>query len=106
MILQNELEPTSGLGIIALSATLTDRAKPSKSLKATVAWQVGLGDSRLDLRLVATADGVQLTPDETTTAHHFANVLFNIMRGGIFADNYQVQRDAPVDCVRVYQEVS
>ncbi len=26
-------------------------------------------------------------PTMLTTAHHFANVLFNIMRGGIFVDN-------------------
>ena len=39
---RNELEPETGLGIFALSATLTDRAEPSESLKATVAWQVGL----------------------------------------------------------------
>ncbi len=41
---RNELEPTTGLGIFTLSATLTDRAEPSESLKATVAWQVGLAD--------------------------------------------------------------
>ena len=39
---RNELEPETGLGIFALSATLTDRAEPSESLQATVAWQVGL----------------------------------------------------------------
>src|SRR5690606_12546651 len=39
---RNELEPGTGLAIYALSATLTDRTEPSESLKATVAWQVGL----------------------------------------------------------------
>ena len=34
---RNELEPASGLGVFALSATLTDRAEPSESLKATTA---------------------------------------------------------------------
>ncbi len=37
------------------------------------------------LRYVAAADGLQLSAQETTSAHHFANTLFNIMRGGIFA---------------------
>ncbi len=50
---------------------------------------------------MAAADGLQLTAQETTTAHHFANVLFNIMRGGIFVDNYQVERDDLCDFVRV-----
>lgn len=45
------------------------------------------------VKYVAAADGLQVTAAELTTAHHFANVLFNIMRGGIFAEGYQVQRD-------------
>ena len=43
---RNELDPESGLGIFALSATLTDRAEPSESLKATVVWQSGLDVAR------------------------------------------------------------
>ncbi|MEZ4594230.1 MAG: hypothetical protein R3D55_24275, partial [Chloroflexota bacterium] len=39
---RNELEPETGLGLFALSATLTDRAEPSESLKATAVWQTGL----------------------------------------------------------------
>ncbi len=184
---RNELEPASGLGIFALSATLTDRAEPSESLKATTAWQAGLeaagyllSTDQIDafrrgcaitterdvcgkagayfvgaavdlapgqihhwhivadvdqdsaaiarltqllcrerasieaqieadiargvedlVRFVASADGLQVTAQETTTAHHFANVLFNIMRGGIFVDNYQVEREDLCDFVRV-----
>jgi hypothetical protein len=175
---RSELDAQSGLGIFALSATLTDQAEPSESLMATVAWQVGLdnpvyllsteqvagfGNGRslipeqdicgkpgaylvnsaftlspgqgrhwhiiadvnqdsaavtrlacllqLDhaaieqqieadivantdtlVRYVAAADGLQHTAQPTTTAHHFANVMFNIMRGGIFADGYRVDR--------------
>jgi len=183
---RNEIEPTTGLGIFALSATLTDRAEPSESLKATVAWQVGLdsvrhllctdqldafrrglpvtaerdvpgkpgaylvnssftlaagqtqpwhivadvnqdsrdvanlvqqlqseGDSIVDqleadierstaelVDYVAAADGLQESADQSTTAHHFANVLFNIMRGGIFANGYQVDKRDLLDFVR------
>jgi hypothetical protein len=42
------------------------------------------------LQNVASADGVQLTGSELDTAHHFANVLFNNMRGGVFAKNYDI----------------
>ncbi len=184
---RNELDRDSGAGIFALSATLTDRAEPSESLRATVAWQVGLDaectllcadqlddfrhgrsltpeydirgkagaylvitslalpaqqqkqwhviadvnqdnadltrlirflqqdqrtivdqieaditqGSRDLIHYVAAADGLQLSAQETTTAHHFANVLFNIMRGGIFADGYQVERDDLLAFVRV-----
>ena len=182
---RNEIEATTGLGIFALSATLTDRAEPSESLMASVAWQVGLDpvqhllcsdqldafrrglpiiaeddirgragaylvnaeltlaqaetrhwhivadvnqDSRDVVELVrtlgadgtqvqrqleediaqgtdelvkyvASADGLQLSADESVTAHHFANVLFNIMRGGIFADGYRVDKRDFLDFV-------
>lgn len=40
--------------------------------------------------IVASADGVQVSSDQLSTAHHFANVLFNVMRGGIFANQYVI----------------
>ncbi len=39
---------------------------------------------------IASADGVQLSNDRLCTDHHFANVMFNVMRGGIFADQYWI----------------
>jgi hypothetical protein len=43
--------------------------------------------------LVAASDALQCTADELSTTRHLSNVLFNIMRGGIFAENYTVQAD-------------
>lgn len=40
--------------------------------------------------LVAGADGIQHTADENGTARHFSNVLFNLMRGGIYNDEYKI----------------
>ncbi len=57
-----------------------------------------LEKSSLDLqKIVAQADGMQVSADELNSAHHFANVLFNTMRGGIFAENYTVGRDDLLD---------
>ncbi|RME69705.1 MAG: hypothetical protein D6784_17965 [Chloroflexi bacterium] len=175
---RSEIEPKTGLGIFSLSATPTDRAEPSESLKATVAWQAGLDSARyllcadqLDafrhgwpvsaeqdvrgkpgaylahtiltleagqtqnwyivadvnqdsrqvanllqqlqaegpsiidhleadidhdtaelVKYVASADGLQVSADRLAVSHHFSNVLFNIMRGGIFADGYTVHK--------------
>ncbi|MEO1262709.1 MAG: hypothetical protein AAFZ15_28135 [Bacteroidota bacterium] len=50
------------------------------------------GTARLD-RLVANSDGLQKTADQSMTARHFSNVMYNIMRGGVFVDNFKVQRD-------------
>jgi hypothetical protein len=44
-------------------------------------------------RIVASADGLQLTNDKLSTARHFANVLFNVMRGGIFDNGYLICRE-------------
>jgi hypothetical protein len=43
------------------------------------------------VKLVANADGLQTSQDTLTTSHHFANVLFNVLRGGVFAAAYWIQ---------------
>lgn len=40
--------------------------------------------------LVELADGVQITGDKLNDRRHFANVMFNIMRGGIFEKEYEI----------------
>lgn len=52
-------------------------------------------------RIVASADGLQVSSDSLCTAHHFANVMFNVMRGGIFSDGYSIQTQDFVDFVKV-----
>jgi hypothetical protein len=173
-----ELDIKSGLGIFALSAIITDKAEPSESLRANVAYALGLKDvihllsslqldtfrkgvspvqevdvkaeqgaylisSSFDMeahttkewlivanvnldqseiieltnnivsnnnliediqqdinegtiklrKLVAAADGTQLSSDTLTDSRHYSNVLFNIMRGGIFDDNYNIEKN-------------
>ena len=41
-------------------------------------------------RIMAAADGFQLTAEENVSTHHYANVLFNVLRGGIVDDQYRV----------------
>ncbi|OIN26639.1 hypothetical protein [Vibrio barjaei] len=40
--------------------------------------------------LMAGADAWQLTSSEETSVHHYANVLFNNMRGGVFVSGYKL----------------
>lgn len=172
-----ELEEESGIGIFALSAIIVDKAEPSEALKASVAWSLGMPNSKrllsskqlenfrkglplyeeLDVKaekgayfihtdislpadeskewlivaevnqtasqvvsigqeikedvqlaakikqdvaqgtrqliqLSAGADGVQFTADVLRDTRHFANTMFNIMRGGIFDHNYQIDK--------------
>ncbi len=46
--------------------------------------------ARLLRARVAAADGLQRTADASATVHHFANVAYNIMRGGVFAHDLLV----------------
>ncbi|MEM6261470.1 MAG: hypothetical protein AAGI38_03105 [Bacteroidota bacterium] len=45
------------------------------------------------VKIVAASDGLQLTQDQLSGSRHFSNVLFNIMRGGIFDHEYEITRD-------------
>ena len=40
--------------------------------------------------IVGQNDGIQQTADEAGMARHFANTLFNTMRGGFYCDNYRI----------------
>ncbi len=64
-----------------------------------LAEEIAAGTDRL-VRNVASADGLQHTNDPTSNAHHFANVLFNNMRGGVFAFDDDVPGRDVADFVR------
>ncbi|TVQ66453.1 MAG: hypothetical protein EA363_13050 [Balneolaceae bacterium] len=42
--------------------------------------------------LTTGADGVRVTADLRKDARHYSNVLFNIMRGGTFDNNYRIEK--------------
>ncbi|MCQ2324917.1 MAG: hypothetical protein MJZ58_01840 [Paludibacteraceae bacterium] len=50
--------------------------------------------------IVAANDGLQSTGDVALDARHFANVLFNTMRGGYFCDQDKIHKDAFLAHVR------
>ena len=54
-----------------------------------VANSVDAGCDKL-ARIIATADGFQSTAEEPVAVHHYANVLFNVLRGGVFHDQCRV----------------
>jgi hypothetical protein len=65
--------------------------KPA-TLRKLVDADIARGTEELR-RIVGKADGLQKTAQPLGNARHYGNVLFNVMRGGIFYDNYQVNRD-------------
>lgn len=68
-----------------------DRLLYDNQLPATVLRDIEDGTREL-LSLSAAADGLQRTSDLLRDTRHFANTMFNIMRGGIFDNHYQVEK--------------
>ena len=81
-------------------------ADVNKSITALVALEEKIQDPAIDrlikqdieagtqelLQLVGAADGLQRSNDKRGNDRHFANTMFNIMRGGIFDDNYTIEK--------------
>ncbi len=72
-------------------AKLSETIKSEKRLTEIVKQDVEAGTQRL-ISLNAGADALQLTSDNRRDTRHFSNALFNIMRGGIFDQNYQIEK--------------
>jgi hypothetical protein len=70
---------------------LADAICNDKNIEKQLMDDVELGTQNL-IALNATADGLQFTADKRKDTRHFSNVLFNIMRGGIFDNNYQIEK--------------
>ncbi|HAD11506.1 MAG TPA: hypothetical protein DCF33_03610 [Saprospirales bacterium] len=72
-------------------AQLMHLIKKEANLSVLVNEDINAGSKRL-LALNAASDGLQLSSDHRRDTRHFSNVLFNIMRGGIFDQNYQIEK--------------
>ena len=74
--------------IIRLSKTIRQNQKILNEIQK----DIDSGTKSL-IQLVAASDGLQFTADKLQNTRHFSNVLFNIMRGGIFDDNYRIEKN-------------
>lgn len=63
----------------------------NKKFKSTLSEDIKQSQTSLK-KLVAQADGLQLSEDKLASARHFSNILFNIMRGGVFNDSYFIDK--------------
>ncbi|MBB6429872.1 hypothetical protein [Algisphaera agarilytica] len=82
----------------AQAEALRQEVLGTAELKQVIQRELAGADANL-VANVASSDGLQCTGDRSTTAHHFANVLFNNMRGGVFADGYSLPGEDFVDFV-------
>jgi hypothetical protein len=73
-------------------------ANPGKVSEA-ITRSIESGTQKL-AHIMASGDGYQATAEENVTVHHYANVLFNILRGGVFDDEYNVAAQDFGDTIR------
>jgi len=77
--------------VLGLRQQLSDPAEVARSIDVSIEQ----GSDTLT-RLMAATDSLQLTAEESVSAHHYANVMFNVLRGGALVDQY----DAPAEDFR------
>lgn len=70
---------------------ISERIRSQKSLCQEIQKDIDAGTRHL-IELVASSDGLQFTADLLMDTRHFSNTLFNIMRGGVFDFNYQIDK--------------
>ena len=70
---------------------IIETIKTINNIQNLVNEDVELGTKKL-IEINASSDGLQATADQLRDTRHFSNTLFNIMRGGIFDFNYQIEK--------------
>ena len=73
-------------------AALTIALQNKDTLWESVIEDIAKGRNALE-ELIQASDGLQICSEEIVSTYHRANVLFNIMRGGVFSDNYLVAKN-------------
>ncbi len=72
-------------------ANLNHAIKNTNNFKQLLEGDIIKGTMNLK-KIVSSADGMQLSNDELSSARHYSNTLFNVMRGGIFTSNYALDK--------------
>lgn len=72
-------------------ALIIKTIQTEKNIQSVLNEDIEVGTKKL-IALNASSDALQLTNDNLRDTRHFANTLFNIMRGGIFDFNYQIEK--------------
>ncbi|ELV8624764.1 hypothetical protein QNF03_001400 [Vibrio cidicii] len=79
----------------ALEQQLATPANVEQQIEASIAQ-----NQQELIALMSGGDAWQVTAEETTFVHHYANVLFNSMRGGVIENNYQLDKQDVLKTMR------
>ena len=70
---------------------ISNLIKSNKNISEVLQLDIEQGTQNL-IDLTSTSDGLQLSADKLRNTRHFSNTLFNIMRGGIFDNDYNIEK--------------
>ncbi len=90
----------SQVKVVNIRHRLGDRERLGRKIRESVEY----GSDRL-ARIMASGDAFQATAEENVANHHYANVLFNILRGGVFFDQYRLSAGDLRNTVRSFNRV-
>lgn len=74
--------------IIRLCKTIRE----DDEIQSSIQSDIDSGTKNL-IKLIAGADGLQVASDKRNDTRHFTNVMFNIMRGGTFDNDYHIEKE-------------
>jgi hypothetical protein len=80
---------------------LQEDLRDGQALLDEIMTDVDAGSDAL-ARIMASADGFQATDEENVSVHHYANVLFNVLRGGVFDEQYQISTSDFSNTVKMF----
>lgn len=77
--------------------------KTTEQLRQMVEADIQKGTDEL-IKVVAMADGMQITANKTTTTRHYLSTLYNNMRGGVFLDGYEINVQQFINLVKIHDK--
>ncbi|MEM7280005.1 MAG: hypothetical protein AAF438_00040 [Pseudomonadota bacterium] len=83
---------------------LQKQLKGSEDVTQQLSESIQKGTDEL-AQIMAAADGFQATAEDRVSAHHYANVLYNVLRGGIFHDQYTISTKDFTTSVRHFNKL-
>jgi len=82
---------------------LRQKLLKEENIRADIAQSVADGSDDL-VQIIAAVDGFQATAEENVSVHHYANVLFNSMRGGVFDKQYKIDQADFIEMLRHFNK--
>ncbi|MFT5234683.1 MAG: hypothetical protein ACI90A_000044 [Shewanella sp.] len=80
---------------------LRNKLADQLEITSDITNNINFGSDEL-ARIMGAADAFQSTAEEDVSVHHYANVVFNILRGGAFDDQYQISINDFMSTVSIF----